>query len=192
MGGSASVIKQFNEDEKLYLKYSNIVDKPLWLFLVLKKIKIGCIIGYNLDYIDEISGFEYILSNRKLNWLRIENINDKKKLIGLQYLISNYEIDNSNLETHDSEKYHEYMNYLLGENLYLYDYDSKKDITISFYHVIDKSKKKIFGIQLKRKNFSVVVINSSEEEKNSLEYKIKQLMPNLFSKFEVKIDFCSK
>ncbi len=192
MGGSASVIKEFNEDEKLYLKYSKIVDKSLWLFLVLKKIKIGCVIAYNLDYLDDITGFEKILSNRNLNWIRVENANDKKKLIGLQYLISYNQIDNSTLETHDQEKYHAYMNYLLGGNLYLHDYDSKKDVTISFYHLIDKSKEKIFGIQLKKKNFSVVAINSAEEERNALEYKIKQLMPNLFSKFEVKIDFCSK
>lgn len=189
MGGGVSVIKDLNENEKLYLKYSKTIDKSLWLFLVLEEIKCGCIIEYNLEYINEITEFELILLNKKLNWFRIENMSDDKNLIGIQFLISNKKIDNSFFETNDSKKYYDYINYLIGDNIYLHNYYLNEDITINYYHIVDNKKEKIYEIQLKRENFSVEAIYAAEEEKNQLEYNIKKLMPILFAKCEIKIDF---
>ncbi len=191
MGSGASTIKEFNDDEKLYLKYNKIVDNSLWLFLVFKNFKTGCILNYNLEYFNDISGFEKIISNRNLYYIRLEDLDDKKKIKSIRYIVSHNTIDSRHLETQDIQKYFSYMNYLLGEDVYVSDFDKKKDICILYYHLVNNQKEKIFFTQVKRKQFTVNAITESADYRKGLEQVVCENMPNLFNKFEVKIDFKS-
>ncbi len=189
MGSSVSIVKEYNNDEKQYLLYCNMISNPLWLFMVLKKIKLGCIIDYNIEYIDKTIVFEKILSNNKLNFLRIENTNDKNKLVGLKYIISIKQIDKANINTTIAESYYNYMNYLFGEEIYQYDFNKKSDICVNYYINTDNSKQKIFSVQKKKKQFDVNFIMNSGDYQKELENIIKEYLPNIFSKSKIEIVF---
>ncbi len=169
MGSSVSIVKEYNNDEKQYLLYCNMISNPLWLFMVLKKIKLGCIIDYNIEYIDKTIVFEKILSNNKLNFLRIENTNDKNKLVGLKYIISIKQIDKANINTTIAESYYNYMNYLFGEEIYQYDFNKKSDICVNYNIITDNSKQKIFSVQKKKKQFDVNFIMNCGDYQKELE-----------------------
>ncbi len=192
MGASVSIAIQPNIQEQLYLRYNTLIENSLWLALVLNNVKTGCIIKYKLDQIKQIEQFEKILNTSAINFLRFEQLDDKKKIKEISYIISKNTIDEKYLNTYDSEKYYQYLNYLLGEDIFITNFEKKKDMMVVYSHNLNNCKERIFFIQHTKKQFDVNVIMESGKYRKELEFEIKKIMPNLFSKIDVCVEFVTK